>query len=393
MNEPVYASTWFPCNDVPSDKALVDIKISNDSSDVSVSNGILVSVNKNGARKIYHWKTVYPIATYLVAFYSAAYHSFNDEYISSSKIKMPITYYVMPENLESAKSDFHIHAQAIGIYSKLFGEYPFIKEKYGIAEFLWNKGALENQTITGLGSQFISGQGFYKDLLLHELAHSWWGNAVTISDWKDIWLNEGFATYSVALYYEALSDKRALFSTMRGSSGDFEKGTLYNPSDEVFGKLIYDKGAWVLHMLRKEIGDDLFFKIIKKYYADYKYKNTTTKEFETVCESVSKKNLEYFFNQWVFKGTGIINAEVKTSVSKLDKGKYSVKVDIIQTQNGYPVYNFPLDINFTSENKENSVKTIYINKKSSQFELILDFNPANFEPDPDGWLLAKFSKK
>jgi aminopeptidase N len=395
MNEPVFASTWFPCNDIPRDKALFDIKISNDSSDVSVSNGNLVSVSANGARKTYHWKTVYPIATYLVAIYSAEYKNYNEEYTSSSKIKMPVTYYVTPEKFESARHDFFIHPEAIGIFSKLFGEYPFIKEKYGVAEFLWNKGALENQTITGIGTVFISGMGIQKDLLVHELAHSWWGNAVGLGDWKDIWLNEGFANYSVALYYEALTDRRALVSTMRSYLGRFEKakGTLYNPVQDIFSTLVYDKGAWVLHMLRREVGDSSFFRILRKYYNDFKYKTAVTKDFQNECESVSKKKLDYFFKQWVFDGTGIIEADYSYSAAKAGGNEYTVSFDIEQTQKGYTAYSFPLDLKFIAPDGNYIIKTVYIRERNSHFELKLGFQPQDMIPDPDLWLLAKLKKK
>jgi aminopeptidase N len=393
MNEPVFASTWFPCNDSPADKALTDIYITNDSSKVSVSNGLLVATKTTGSRKTYHWKTVYPIATYLVALYSADYLNYNEEYTSSSNIKMPVSYYVTAEKFENAKKDFSIHSEAIKVFSRLFGEYPFIKEKYGVAEFLWNRGALENQTITGIGSVFISGMGLYSDLLVHELAHSWWGNAVGLADWKDIWLNEGFATYSVALYYEALTDIRALRSTMKTYFGEFNKGTLYNPAENIFSKLVYNKGAWVLHMLRKEVGDSSFFKILRKYYQNYRYKNVSTKDFETICESVSKKNLNFFFQQWIYKGTGIIKADYSYSVSATEKGGFIVKLEIIQKQEGYPVYSFPLDIEFISADGKNVVKTVYITNKQGQFELNLDFFPQNLVLDPGNWLLANLNKK
>lgn len=393
MSEPVFASTWFPCNDIPSDKAQFDIKITNDSSMISVSNGNLVSVKTNGARRTYHWKTDYPMATYLAAIYSADYVNFSEEYVSVSKTKMPITYYVTREKLESARRDFAIHKEAIQVFSKLFGEYPFIKEKYGVAEFLWNKGALENQTITGLGSVFISGMGLQKDLLIHELAHSWWGNSVSPREWKDIWLNEGLATYSTALYYEAVADIRSLFSTMRQYFGEFPKGTLYNPEADLFGRLIYDKGAWTFHMLRKELGDSTFFKMLKEYQRDFKYKNASTADLQAKCESVSKKKLDFFFKQWVYEGTGIIKADYTHEHEKAEANSFKSIIRINQIQEGYPVYCFPLDILITSSDGQKLLQTVYITKKESVFELKTDFLPQNVTLDPSGWVLAKFNKK
>ncbi len=159
LNEPNYAGTWFPCNDIPTDKALLDMRITNDSSDVSASNGILADVKVDGARKTYHWKTLYPIATYLISIYSAKYVTFSDRYISQDKKDtLPLIYYVFPKDLENAKKDFEDHPKFIDFFAKTFGEYPFIKEKYGVAEFLWQYGAMEHQTLTGIGSNFVTGK-------------------------------------------------------------------------------------------------------------------------------------------------------------------------------------------------------------------------------------------
>lgn len=174
ISEPIYAPTWFPCDDDPSDKAFLDIEITNDSQYVSVSNGNLINVEIKEDKKTYHYKTVYPISTYLVAVYSAPYKSFYDVYTGlDGNDSMKIEYYVMPEHFEDSKIDFAEHLDIMETLSELFGEYPFIKEKYGVAEFLWNYGAMENQTITGIGYAFVGGYDFFKDTYVHELAHHW----------------------------------------------------------------------------------------------------------------------------------------------------------------------------------------------------------------------------
>ncbi|RPI71609.1 MAG: hypothetical protein EHM47_09855, partial [Ignavibacteriales bacterium] len=147
LSEPTFASTWFPCNDLPDDKALMDISITNESLYTSVSNGILISETVNGGRKTAHWKVVYPISTYLISIYSSEYVNFTDYYYSDlTKDSLPIEYYVFPEHLENAKKDFAEHPQMMEFFASAFGEYPFMKEKYGVAEFLWQFGAMEHQT-------------------------------------------------------------------------------------------------------------------------------------------------------------------------------------------------------------------------------------------------------
>ena len=393
LSEPDFASSWFPCSDIPTDKALLDISITNDTSMVSVSNGILKDVRISGARKTYHWKTIYPIATYLVCIYSADYVTFSDKYISQDKQDtLPIQYYVFANQLENGKIDFEDHPKFIDFFAKTFGEYPFIKEKYGVAEFLWQLGAMEHQTITGIGSNFITGKKYFNDVYVHELAHHWWGDAVSPSDWKNIWLNEGFATYSEALYAEHIGGKKALQSVMLSKSKDDFRGTLYDPKDNLFGPTVYDKGSWVLHMLRNETGDSLFFQILRTYFATYKYKNASTEDFKKICESVTGKNFDKFFDQWIYNGKGKIELEYGWYSQRISSG-YKVEISTLQTQKGYDTYNFPLEFKITIDTNTTIYKTFFIDKRQNDFDVILKDIPIQFEPDPSNWLLADIKKK
>ena len=396
LSEPVYASTWFPCNDMPNDKALLDIKITNDSAETSVSNGVLMGTTLNGGRKTYHWKTYYPISTYLISIYSSRYDNFNDVYVSQNKKDtMKIEYYAFPEHLKYAKVDFKDHPEMIDFFSKTFGEYPFIKEKYGVAEFLWQLGAMENQTITGIGSNFVRGRKFFSDIYVHELAHSWFGDAVGPKTWKDIWLNEGFATYCEALYDEHNFGKKALHSSMLSKFQDNFPGTLYDPGDNLFNSTVYDKGAWVLHMLRHEVGDSVFFKILRTYYNEFKYKNASTEDFKNVCEKVSGKDLNKFFEQWVYAGIGDINLDYKWSSEKVndreDSTSYRVSIEFKQTQEKYNDYNFPIDIKFINNTDSGQTKTFYIVSRDTTLKTELSYKPSNIYLDPDSWLLASYN--
>lgn len=389
LNEPEYASTWFPCNDMPDDKALLDIKITNDSSQTSVSNGKLIGVTTEGSRKTYHWRTYYPVSTYLICLYSSKYVEFDDRYISMDKADtMAIRYFVFPSQLEEAKIDFSNHLDMMSYYAETFGEYPFIKEKYGVAEFLWQMGAMEHQTITGIGSNFIGGRKFFDDVYAHELAHQWFGDAVGLKSWKDIWLNEGFASYCEALYAEHEAGPSALRSTMMSKFHNNFSGKLYDPKD-LFSQTIYDKGAWVLHMLRWEIGDTLFFKSMRNYFRTYRYKNASIEDFKSICETTSGKRLDTFFNQWVFDGEGIIKAKYDWETDE-DNGKYSVDLELQQTQSEMDTYNFPLELEIKFEDNTVQTDTVRVSERESQFELKCGKKPVKVVADPNNRLLGIF---
>lgn len=389
LNEPIFASTWFPCNDSPHDKAKLKISVTHDSGMVTISNGILQNIETIKDRRTYSWATDYPIATYLVSIYSAPYKEFSQKYYSQND-SMNINYYVMEENLENAKMEFSDHVKYLEVLTELFGEYPFIDEKYGVAEILWQQGAMESQTITSIGSNFISGKKFSEDILVHELAHHWWGNSVTPKTWKDIWLNEGFATYSEALYYENTKGKSALNSTMYSFSRmlDNEKDeTLYNPGVDIFSFTVYNKGAWVLHMLRKEIGDSLFFAGVNAYYDKFKYSNANTEDLKYIFEMVSNKNLNKFFEQWIYVGTGRIELEIDWSEKSISENNIQLKINIEQKQDEYENYHFPLDIEVVdSLGNVNNYSTYITSDTTLSFNLKNKIENVSF--DNDNWLLA-----
>lgn len=390
LNEPIFASTWFPCNDSPHDKAKLKISVTNDSIMVTISNGILQNIETIKDRRTYSWATDYPIATYLISIYSAPYKEFSQKYYSQND-SMNINYYVMEENLENAKIEFSDHVKYLEVLTELFGEYPFVDEKYGVAEILWQQGAMESQTITSIGGNFISGKKFSEDLLIHELAHHWWGNSVTPKTWKDIWLNEGFATYSEALYYENKKGKSALNSTMYSFSRMLDNEndvTLYNPGVDIFSFTVYNKGAWVLHMLRKEIGDSLFFAGVDAYYDKFKYSNANTEDLKSIFEMISNKNLNKFFEQWVYVGTGLLELEITWDEKIISENNIQLNINIEQKQNGYENYHFPLDIQLVDTLGIISNYFTYITSDTT-----LSFNLKNkienISFDKDNWLLAK----
>lgn len=385
LNEPIYASVWYPCNDMPSDKALFAISIKNDSNYVSISNGKLDEIVYDQGRKIYKWSTNYPMSTYLACIYSGPYESFTDTY--SGTDTLDLEYYVYPGNTKKAMKDFKINKKILNTFEELFGPYPFYEDKYGIAEITWPFGAIEHQTISGVGSTLISGSGLFDDYYIHELAHHWWGNAVGPASWKDIWLNEGFSSYSEALYYEFNKDRSALVSTMLGKRGDFIDTRLYDPEGYIFSETVYDKGAWVLHMLRREMGEDVFFGFLKAYYDRYKYKNVSTSEFENFAGLYSGKNLNKFFDQWLNRD-GI--PEILYSDTTIYNGNEYIKEITFKQNNGdSTLYDFPLDIRYEYSDGEFEDFTYRINSKMEFVKFKSKNKVEKIIPDPKKWLLAR----
>jgi hypothetical protein len=303
---------------------------------------------------------------------------------------MKIEYYVLPEHLEKSKIDFAEHTEMIKVFSKLFGEYPFINEKYGVAEFLWNFGAMENQTITGIGYNFLGGKNFFRDTYSHELSHHWWGNSVGLKTWEDIWLNEGFASYSEALFLEKKFGIDAHNSLMSSKFQDSFGSTLYNPKN-LFSETVYDKGAWVLFMLRNETGDSIFFRILKEYYNEYKYSNASTSDFKAICEKFSGRDLNKFFDQWINTGNENINCVFSFDVEEKE-GIDVCKLIIVQIQEKYLEFNFPVDIRIEYQDGSYGLEHFRVEKRQQKLLFKVDKKIKDIYLDPGNKLLAVFKK-
>jgi aminopeptidase N len=395
LSEPYFASTWFPCNDRPDDKALMDMYITSDSVYTSISNGKLMEVSVKDSLKTFHYKTFYPITPYLICLYSSKYSHFSETYVSAEQDTMPIDYYAIPKHLEYAKKDFAGHAKMISFFAKLFGEYPFIKEKYGVAEFLWEGGAMEHQTITGIGTSFVKGKGRYEEIYVHELSHHWFGDCVSPRSWKDIWLNEGFATYCEALYIEQVYGKEQFESKMQTLKLPVFSGTVYDPQYNMFSPTIYYKGGWILHMLRFEVGDSVFFSILREYFNTYKYGSASTQDFITVAEQLSKKDLSQFFDQWLYKPSNIITATYtwKTEEFVEKDSLYSVRITLKQTQTDYSCFHFPVNIEWFFDERTPIEKTrVYIDKPEQSFVFVFKHKPQSVMVNPHLDILGEFTE-
>ncbi len=380
LSEPYYARIWWPCKDTPTDKAdSVQVDLTVPENLIAVSNGTLENVQTADGWKTFSWKERYPITTYLVSVAVSNYAEFGETFTFSDGTAMPIRHYVYPENLAQAQAQLADTRDMLAFFNWAFGDYPFKKEKYGHAQFAWG-GGMEHQTITSVGS-------FGDGLIAHELAHQWFGDLITMKSWQDIWLNEGFATYSEALYFEH-RDGRAVYQNYMTnmSNGVPSTGSVFvrdtSSVSTIFNSgLVYRKGAWVLHMLRHEIGDSTFFRLLRTYVADprYRFGTVTTDDFKNLAEQISGKELDWFFEQWIYRaGRPELRYAWKSQGTQLT-------LRMQQTQSGEG-YRLPLELaaiagadtfRFAIEHNGSCQEYVFTTSKPVERLII----------DPDNWIL------
>jgi aminopeptidase N len=385
LSEPYGARGWWPCKDVPNDKAdSADIILTVPSDLIAVSNGTLLSdVNNGNGTRTFHWHESYPIATYLISVAVTNYEIYTDWFHYAPNDSMAVKLYAYPGTLTQPQDQLTELLSMLTYFHDTFGPYPFITEKYGIAQFEW-VGGMEHQTITSQ-VHFAS-----STLTVHELAHQWWGDKITNGNWHEIWLNEGFASYSEALYFEYLLGEE-YFHTYLGWMDDDYPYPIYVDDTTSVGRIfhdtVYDKAGWFLHMLRHVVGDSTFFDILLTYSDDprFAYGNVTTAGFQSVCESVSEMELDWFFEPWIYHAGRPV---YYTEWTVTDSASIPIlNLQIQQTQ--YParvLFPMPIDIGIETLSGDTMV-TIFNDQAVQQFHIPLAAVPNQVILDPDGWIL------
>lgn len=300
------ASIWWPLKDHTSeepDSIRLHYTVPKDL--VAVGNGQLEKSEVDGDWKTFHWFVSYPINTYNVTIYVGDFKHFSDEYEGIGGQEMTLDYYVLPKNYAIAKSHFHQVEGILNVYEELYGEYPWYRDGFKLIESAYE--GMEHQTAIAYGNGYENDVNLTTDyIILHEIAHEWWGNSVTAYDLSDVWIQEGFATYSEALYVEKMDGKEAYLDEMYWQR--IMIGNKY-PVIGIEGKRwfdshknsdVYGKGSWILHTLRSELANDsLFFDIIKSFYSSAKYKIVSSKDFELLVNEKTGKDYAWFFNQYL----------------------------------------------------------------------------------------------
>lgn len=391
LSEPYGASYWWPCKQTLQDKIdSLDVIMYVPPSMKAGSNGKLVRNDSiNDSTRVFHWKCRYPIAPYLVSFAVSNYTEFTEyAHFYNRPDSMPVVNYVFPQSDTDARKGMPPLLRVLRLYDSLVGNYPFEKEKYGHSQFTWG-GGMEHQTMSSVVS-------FNFDLLAHELAHQWFGDKVTCGSWSDLWLNEGFATYFNALCYRYLRTHYDWLNHMRevrnGATAQvagsvFARDTVNN--NVLFsGNLRYNKGAFVLHMLRDKVGDSVFFGALRKYLAPsaHGYGFARTADLKQILETESGKNLDTFFTRWfIGEGYPILNIRWEQSGSQ-------VKLNITQTQSSpiVPFFELKIPIRFRNDYRDTTIN-FFPNSNESTFHFLLPFSADSAEFDPEVVVLARYS--
>ncbi len=393
-NWPDLGHHWLPLVDHPYDKATCEFIVTAPAHYKVVSNGLLQEESTLvDGNKLTHWKQSIPIAPWLFVLGVA---DFAVQYVESYEGKS-IETWVYRQDRDAGFYDFQTPTkQALSFFSDYVG--PFAYEKLANIQSNNSTGGMEAASAIMYSERSVSGKrdARWQDVIVHELAHQWFGDAVTESDWDDVWLSEGFATYFTLLYTEHTKGRDEFVKGLRASREQIIKYLTKNQDSpivhnqlsdmsKVTSTLTYQKGAWVLHMLRELMGESNFKKGIQAYYKKYFNANVTTIDFRYEMEKASGLDLQSFFSQWLYQvGMPTIKGQWTWDIKKKE-----LKITLEQTQSN--AFSFPLEIGIVPESKQSAeVRKVNVSIKQSTFTFALESKPISVILDPNTALLGVF---
>ncbi len=388
LSEPYGARDWWPCKQSLNDKIdSIDVFISHPDIYKAASNGLLISETLNSGTTTTHWKHRHLIPAYLIAIAVTNYSVYSDYVTLTTGESVLVQNYVYPESLNSAKIQTTQIAEMMKLFSNLFIPYPYKNEKYGHAQMGW-RGGMEHQTMSFMGE-------FNYHLMAHELAHQWFGDYVTCGSWSDIWINEGFATYLDGMTIEHGIDDGSRYTNFNNwketliknitsrSYGSVHVEDTTNVSNIFSSRLSYHKGAMVLHMLRKKVGDENFFQAVRNYLTDTKLANgyAVTADIQWHIENVSGISIEEFLNDWYY-GQGYPIYTINY-IQDIDNNVV-VKISQNQSHPSVDYFEMMVPIMFYGANNDTTILFDNISEGLSHF-VALDFEitKAEFDPEKD----------
>ena len=398
QGEAIEARHWFPSHDSPNEKFTSEVICRVPEGMVVLSNGRRISEEKDAVTglKAVRWLQDKPHVNYLISLVAGYFKKVEDRYKD-----IPLAFHVPPSEIDQAMNSFRNTKDMMAFFEEEIGvPYPWAKyDQVCVRDFV--AGGMENTSITTLTdfTLFTTATENIRDsdgLVAHELAHQWFGDLVTCKDWSHIWLNEGFATYYAHLYDGHKNGRDSmLYGLYHDAKGIIEQTNdtrsivfrQYDSPNDQFNYLAYPKGGWVLHMLRSQLGEELYRRCIKTYVERHQYGNVVTEDLNAVIEELSGRSFDQFFDQWVYHAH---HPELEVSYSWNAQAKLA-KVSIAQNQKlsaDVLLFNFPLTIRFKSKAGVTD-RAITVQQKSEDFYFPLAEAPEIVRVDPNLTVLAQ----
>ncbi len=388
VNWPDNARQWLPTIDHPYDKATSEFIVTAPAKYQVVANGLLLEqIDLGDGRRTTHWKQSVPIATWLNNIGVAQFASRN----FGRAAGVPLQSWLFYQDRDAGTVAFEQPLRrAIEFYSDRIGPYPY--EKLAAVEAAGMGGGMEHASAIFFGERAVTGRPAW-GLVAHETAHQWFGDSVTESDWDDVWLSEGFATYFALLTSEHYEGREAFVAGLKRSRTAVLSAEIRLPGVAVVqdkpwkgipNQIVYQKGAWALHLLRGQVGTEKFWAGIREYYRRFRDGNASTADFRKVMEEVSGSDLGWFFQQWMYRaGSPALDGGWKYS-----SASRKIEIELTQTQAG-EAFRLPLDIAFAAAGAPPKIATFQMTGKRQHFETACDREPASVELDPNTWMLAQ----
>ncbi|MCH2230239.1 MAG: M1 family metallopeptidase [Crocinitomicaceae bacterium] len=388
-NWPNRAHHWFPCVDHPSEKATISFHITHPDHYTCISNGALEAVTRlKSGSTLTSYKSMHPLPTKVMVFGLAKLES--DTLVHLNNLKH--VNFVYPENKTEGFKDMAVAKDPLLFFESNIAPYPY--EKLFNVQSTTRYGGMENAGCIFYDENAVTGNEKMENLIAHEIAHQWFGNSVSEADWSHLWLSEGFATYFTNLHIEHKYGRDKMNEQLvkdRNRVIGFRKmielplkDTLTQEPLKMLNPNAYQKGAWILHMLRNRIGDQAFWQGIQQYYQAFKYSNATSSDFQAIMQKNTKIDLNIFFEQWLCqKGHPILRSKL---INK--NGKQYLSIAQIQDS----LFSFPIEVQLNSEKKETKRTLVMISDYEHLIELDFGFKVASFILDPEINLLFEKSK-
>jgi aminopeptidase N len=407
-NWPTRVHQWIPCLDHPSAKATVSFTVAAPPRDLVVANGRLLTMTRNGAApSVWRFEETKPIPPYcmIIVVNEGAKLDATEQTVTL------LSYYVPQRDRAYAAKGFSPAAPALAFFSETIAPYPY--EKLALIIGATRFGGMENSSAIVFTSSLFDSRGNEKmsarfgiptrieDVVAHEIAHQWFGDSVTELTWADLWLSEGFATYFAGLFIEKYDGEDAFRAYLHNAAEKYfsyerqRRAPIHDPETEDLNQLLnpnnYEKGAWVLHMLRKRLGDEAFFRGLRAYYNAHRDGNATTEDLREALEKASGQNLKEFFGRWVY-GSGHPHYELSWSWKDVTEKDGTLTITVRQTQSDEVFLDpVPIDIMINGVTKQRVVITPL--GKIATTHLGLPRKPDSVHLDPDETLLREWVVK